>query len=273
MTYRSIDVSGVAPIEPIDQPAPMLDWVPIARLLIDDSYQRPLTATNWAAIRKIAEAFHWSRFTPVLVAPVENGLFAIIDGQHRTHAAAICGFKTVPAMAVHMTRAEQASAFAWVNVQVVRITAHQVYRAGLASGEGWARQADDLVTLAGCKLMTSNRSAKDKRAGEIYAVQLVRDLVQKGHGEALRVGLAALYGYDASGRVALWSDYILRPWLWALATTPSALALDLVAFLNAHDPFKILQAAHAARAGGSRVTDREAIIKLLNRAVTHRSAA
>ena len=96
-------------------PAPMLQWLPLASLVVDDSYQRELKRGNWSAIRRIADNFKWSRFSPVFVAPVEGGRYAIIDGQHRAHAAAICGFDEVTCQIVQMSREEQAASFAAVN--------------------------------------------------------------------------------------------------------------------------------------------------------------
>ena len=43
MTYRKIEVSKEAPQTPADQPAPMLEWVRIDRMVIDETYQRDLT--------------------------------------------------------------------------------------------------------------------------------------------------------------------------------------------------------------------------------------
>jgi len=53
-----------------DQPAPMLDWIALDRMVIDDSYQRPLNRANWVVIHKIAADFRWSRFGPILVSPI-----------------------------------------------------------------------------------------------------------------------------------------------------------------------------------------------------------
>ena len=110
---------------------PMLDWIEIDKLVVDEDYQRELKKANWAAIRRIASCFRWSRFSPVFVAPVEGGKFAIIDGQHRTHAAAICGFKTVPCQIVQMSKDEQAASFAAVNGMVTKITSLQLFKAAL----------------------------------------------------------------------------------------------------------------------------------------------
>ena len=73
---------NATPIAIADQPAPMLEWVEIARMVIDDSYQRPIMVNGWKTIRKIAENFSWSCFTAVQIAPTQDGRFAVIDKAH-----------------------------------------------------------------------------------------------------------------------------------------------------------------------------------------------
>lgn len=239
---RHIDVQNCAPVTPVDQPAPMLDWVPIAKIVIDDEYQRELKPNNWAAIKRIAADFHWSRFAPVLLAPIEGGLYACIDGQHRTHAAAICGFDRVPAMITTVPRSEQARAFVHVNGSQIRVSGHQVYRAALAAREDWAIACKTAVEHAGCRLMTCNASSNAKKPGEVYCIALIRKLVEGGHTEAVTAGLRALrvYGPD---KVALYADMALTPWLTAVAADPAFIDADLVAVLRKRSPYTVIEAA------------------------------
>ena len=263
--FRAINVTDIAQISPKDQPAPMLQWVPVESLVIDDSYQRQLSRQNWASIMRIAENFHWSRFTPVLVAPVEGGKFAIIDGQHRTHAAAICGFPEVPAMVVHMPRAEQARAFSWVNGQTIRITQYQILRAALAAGENWAMRADAACATAGCKLMTFHQSSGVKKARQIFSVKLVADLIRRNQDMVVTKALNALVAIDGSNRVALYSDCIIRPLMMALAANPHLMTVDLPAVLQSYDPFKVIDAAANLRADGGTLSDKDAFAKLMDK--------
>lgn len=251
MSYRAIEVSKEERQTPVDQPAPMLDWVRIDRMVIDEAYQRDLTPTNWTAIRKIAADFHWSRFSPVLLAPVANGQFAVIDGQHRVHAAAICGFETVPAMIVPIDKSEQARAFAWVNSAVTKITPHHIYKAALASREPWAITAFETVTNSGCQLMTSTGSTANKKPKQIYCIGLIRDLVKGGHSRSLSAGLDAIVAYDTTGRVPLYSEYVLKPFVTAIAESPDFLGLDLTDFLRRNDPFRLMDAIDRLRADGN----------------------
>lgn len=250
MSYRGIDVANQKAVALADQPEPVLDWLPISRMLIDDSYQRPLGSKNWAAIRNIAENFMWGRFAPVLVAPVENGLYAIIDGQHRVHAAAICGIRTVPAMSVPMTAAEQASAFSWVNGNVTRMTTFNILKAAIAAGDGWAERIDALVSSTGCRLMTYNKSSKERQAGEIYCHTLIRKMAQAGQGEAIRAGLTAIRASGRGDNIFLYSAEILKPWLEAIATRPEYLKADLAGFLRRRSlPAVIATAERDAESG------------------------
>lgn len=240
MIHRMIEVSGIAPTLPGDQPVPMLDWVPIARMVIDETFQRPLAAGNWTAIRLIAADFRWSRFTPVLLSPIADGFYSVIDGQHRVHAAAICGFLTVPAMIVPMTAAEMARAFFGVNAQVVRISVFHIYKAALAGGEAWAVSADAAVTAGGCRLMSFHASSSKKKSGEVYCIGTVRKLIEAGMGDSLTQVLSALRAYDTGNRIPLYSDLILAPLTRAVASDQAFGWLDLLVFLRAQDPFKVI---------------------------------
>lgn len=266
--FRPIDIAGQPPIAPIDQAAPVLDWLPIDRLVIDDRYQRPVTRAGWQTIRRIAEDFRWSRFSPVLVAPVQGGRWAIIDGQHRTHAAAICGMESVPCMSVHMDTGEQALAFAGVNGNVTRITVHHVYKAALAAGEPWAEKAHLAVSAAGCTLMTYNKTTAEKQCGEVFCIGLVRQLVTAGHGAAITAVLSALTTIDAGRRAPLYSDYILRPLMTAVAANPLFLKVNLAHLLAAHDPFAVLNRARR-NAGDSLPAPvaRDAFVRILKQEV------
>lgn len=214
-------ISGVQP-----GPAPMLQWLKIADLVIDDSYQRELRRTNWTAIRKIAAAFTWSRFSPVFVAPVEGGKYAIIDGQHRTHAAAMCGFEDVPCQIVQMSAAEQADAFAAVNGMVTKITSLQIFKAALAAGSGWATELRDLAHKAGCEVRTSNGSSDAKRPGQIYAVSAFRVLAGRYGGgivPALKA-MMSLPGWKDDARY--WDANIFGPVLSAFCQRPKAITRE-----------------------------------------------
>ncbi len=250
MTHRGIHLDGRSTVAPTPGPAPMLQWLAVDRLVIDDDYQRPLGRWNWLAIEKIASHFHWSRFSPVLVAPVAGGLFAVIDGQHRVHAAALCGMVEVPAMVVQVDLAAQATAFALVNSQTIKVTGFHIYKAALAAGEDWAVRSHAAVTGAGCVLMTYNSSSALKKPGEVYCLALIRKLVEAGQDRAITAGLAAIRAVPGLDRPVVYSDFMLRPWLTAVAEAHCPPVPVLTRALTAQSPFKVIERATATMGAG-----------------------
>lgn len=237
--------------------APMLQWLRIDQLVVDDSYQRELKPGNWSAIRRIAQQFKWSRFSPVFVAPVEGGRFAIIDGQHRTHAAAICGFDSVPCQVVQMTVEEQAASFAAVNGLVTKVTPWQIFKAALAAKAAWAVACFEACAAADCRLMTSNAATDAKKAGEIYALSLVRSIVERGQGKLLTFALRGLRTSEAGAEPQMWSNEVLKPLLAAVLDRPwlQRQQVDLAGFIDRFDIYDAIdraeQLARAKRRQGA----------------------
>lgn len=239
--FRPVDVSDLPPCQPRPQPAPQLLWIGVDQLVIDEAYQRPLAPGNKLAIRRIAQDFQWSRFAPVLVAPVAGGRYALIDGQHRAHAAALCGFDSIPAMVTLVAPEEQALAFIEINTRQIRVGREQVYRAALAAGEGWAVACRDVVEAAGCRLMTSKYSTAQKRPGMVFAVSLIQRVVAVGKGGAVTRALAALMEYDADS-VPNFSNDLLTPWISAVAEGQAGVP-TLVAALRHRRPWLVMEVA------------------------------
>lgn len=239
---RDIDISGQPQTTLREQPAPMLDWLKICNLRIDDRYQRPLTATNWKAILRIAQNFDWCAFGPILCAPIEGGLYAVIDGQHRVHAAAICGIERVPSMIVQVPPAKQALAFVNVN-SGIRVTQHQVFRAELAAGDPEALAIRSACADADCEALTYNPSAATKKPGQISSIGFLRSAIRAGHAAHLTAALASIRVYDTKGRTGLYTDYILAPWLAAIVQTQVLDVAHLFRALQARDPFHTVEAA------------------------------
>lgn len=220
-------IEGLTKVDLEPGSAPILQWIEIDLLVVDHSYQRPLERGNWRAIRRIAAGFRWSMFSPVFVAPIEGGRFAIIDGQHRTHAAAACGFDQLPCQVVPMTRKEQAAAFAAVNGAVTKVTAWQIFKAALAAGEEWAVTARDIAEEGGCRLMTGNRTTEQKKPGEIYGIRMFRDVVERHERRDIVTALRVLMRTEGyCDTQDFWNAGFLRPVLEALCKRPAAMVRE-----------------------------------------------
>lgn len=228
MGFDRIDVSHLPrPERAAAGKRPNLGWVAIADLVVDRAYQRDMGEKNWRHVERIAADFDWDLFSVVDVAPAEaveggpdvTGKYAIIDGQHRVHAAALVGIDKVPCRVVATARRGQARAFARINGDVTAMTVWHLYRAALAAGEPWAVAAHEICAGAGCRLMTANSTAATKKARDIYAVGLVRQFAEReGLHAALHAALAALSEARAGDNVGLWAGHVLRAWLLAVET-------------------------------------------------------
>lgn len=211
---------------------PKLIWLPISALRIDDAYQRPILRRGWKQIEWIAENFNWASFTAILASRIDEEIFALIDGQHRTHAAYLAGYDEVPALVVEASQIEQALAFSSVNGRVTKITPHTVFKAALVAGEAWAVESDRVVSEAGCRLMRSNASQKNRKPGEVYAVSLIREMVANMEGNAVTAALKGLRQSSTGQESDVYSMKILAPWLKAIASNSVYIRLDLKAALN-----------------------------------------
>lgn len=169
---RSIDAGEFAALEAVPDvgAAPMLQWVKICDLVVDDRYQRPIYGAGRTNVRRIAAEFRWSKFAPLVVAPVEGGRFAIIDGQHRATAAALLQIESVPAQVIIADLVEQAAAFKSINGQVTRMHRLALHAAAIAAGDPDAAELASVAEAAGVTLLRYPVQTDKQAPGETMAL-------------------------------------------------------------------------------------------------------
>jgi hypothetical protein len=151
-------------------PAPMLSWLPVEEFVVDDTYQREVGKRGRSNVQHIAEHFDWSKFAPVIVAPVEGGQYAIVDGQHRTTAAMLRGIDRVPCQVVQADRAQQAAAYAAVNGNITKTTPQQLFHARLAAGDKNAQELKRVCDAGGVQILRRNLILAKMTVGQTQAV-------------------------------------------------------------------------------------------------------
>lgn len=177
---RPIDASSFTRPPTLDAgPAPVLQWIEVAKLRVDETYQRPIRKAGAKNIAAIVAKFDWAKFSPVIVAPLADGLFAIIDGQHRATAAAACGFASVPCEIVIADPAEQASAFAAINGVVTKMSPMQIHHAEVAAGEPDAVLLDQCCREAKVTILRYPLAANLQEPGQTMAASRLRGLLRK----------------------------------------------------------------------------------------------
>jgi hypothetical protein len=171
ISMRPISLEGLEKPASVDAGAvPMLQWLKIEDLLVDPTYQRPIAGQGRRNVIRIAQSFSWSCFSPVVVSPIEGGKFAIIDGQHRTTAAALVGFDSVPCQVVIAAREDQAIAFKAINGITVPISPMAMYSAAVVAREPWAIEVADVCLRADVELLRYPLPVERQRPGQTMAV-------------------------------------------------------------------------------------------------------
>mgnify|MGYP003917265111 FL=1 len=188
---RQIDIEGFAGIAFTTHPGPppQTQWLGLDVLRMDDRYQRPLSQRGRQQIRRIAERFRWSRFAPVIVAPVE--LYAIIDGQHRCHAARLRNIKSVPCMVVIVDEAEQAEAFTEINTRQLAVRPAVLHKARVTAGDKAALRIQAICDSAGVTI-ADMKAASDMGRGETLAVNTIYKLAELYGDATLTAALQAI---------------------------------------------------------------------------------
>ena len=260
MALRPIDVSGFTKITAPGSTgaASQLMWIALEKLVVDDAYQRDFTGESRTKIRAIAENFDWDFFAPVVAAPVEGGLFAIVDGQHRAHAAALIGRESVPCCVILAEPRKQARAFDAINGHVTRVTKLQRFKAQCAAGNAEALRTRALIERAGCNLRntTGGRQRMHAKPADLFCIDVIKRAMAK-HGLAvaelaLRCVLASASetsGFFRAGIVAATATVLgdHREWRGAQIIA----AFETLHLLEAHDAAR----AEAHRRPGVRAGD------------------
>lgn len=178
---------------------PVLQYLVPAQLAIDATYQRGLeTAPSQALVRRIAQGWDWSLCQPLVVARRAEGYF-VIDGQHRLAAAKLRGdLQVLPCVVVDYASPQaEAAAFVALNRQRRPLSALDIFRAAVASGDPQARAIEAAIAAAGLRLTThtNNQGMEPGSLGNIAGIQRAwRDHGPAAASLALQVLAAAFAG-------------------------------------------------------------------------------
>lgn len=159
------DIEATAPHGQVGR----LQMVPVSALVIDTTYQRNVSAGSVRNIKRICSQFDWAKFLPVIVTE-DGDRFAIVDGQHRTIAAASIGVDLVPCYVLSCSAAEAAAAFAAINGNVTAMQPIDLWFAELAAKAPKAVSLQRVLDAAG---VTVTRKKEGYKPGETRSVNVL----------------------------------------------------------------------------------------------------
>lgn len=221
LSYRTIEIADYAKVDtPSDRgQRPELRWLEIASLVIDETYQREITNVGRKNVRRIAWEFNWSMFSPLIVAPVGVGKYAIIDGQHRATAAALCGESSVPCAIIECERGEQARAFRAINGNTTRLHSLHVFHAGVLAGERNAVEISRVCAESGVSILRYPVPTSKHRPGETLACRTIGKLLAK-FGDACVAATLTAMRQSGDGNAGLFTHGIIFGCCEVLADHP-----------------------------------------------------
>lgn len=186
---------------------PKLDFLPIANLRIDESYQRNIEPRGLRTIATIHNEFDWNRFAPLIVAHVPGGdLYVIIDGQHRATAALLRGFEKLPCAIVEASALEQPAIFTAVNGTVTPITIFQLFKAARAAKIPWATEIDRACKPAGVISLLYPKAKSEIKPFETMAIGTLRKLIGRFGVDEVSAALVAAARHKGSSDPGFWSS-------------------------------------------------------------------
>ncbi len=147
-----------------------LETLPISSLYVDAVYQRAMSVGSVRNIKRICAQFDWAKFLPVIVAKSKDA-YCIVDGQHRTTAAATIGITAVPCYVLSCSPSEAAAAFAAINGNVTPVQPLDLWFAELAAKEPSCVALHRVLESAGVKV---TRKKEGLIAGETRSINVLR---------------------------------------------------------------------------------------------------
>lgn len=196
-----------------------LEVVPINRLHIDSVYQRAVSVGSVRNIKRIAQAFDWAKFLPVIVTRSEDG-FAIVDGQHRTIAAATIGITSVPCYILSCSSAEAAAAFAAINGNVTPVQPIDLWFAELAAAAPAAVELQRVLDAASVKV---TRKKDGFLVGETRSINVLRRALGF-YGSALLTTILQCIVETGNGNPGMIYGAVINGIGYAIRTKPEMLA-------------------------------------------------
>jgi hypothetical protein len=146
-----------------------VELIPLAALLVDESYQRPV---DWPFVRKESARYDASLVGTIDVAQRSPSQFAILDGQQRSQIVRLVGKSTIWAsIYVGLDPASEARFFLHKNANRKSVHPWYTFRALVASGDTDAGETQSIVETHGYKLaIAAPNSTRERNISAISAV-------------------------------------------------------------------------------------------------------
>lgn len=183
---------------------PVHDYIPVSKLRVDPAYQRGLKAPH---VKRLADGWDENAVGLLCVSLRSDGLYYIIDGQHRHAGGLTVGVEYLPCEVWHgLTPSEEAAMFIERNA-TLNVRAFDKFRAAVEAGKPDQCEIQKVVESAGWILAEDQGDRKIRAVASLERVYGAGREDEPRHPERLRTTLEVLHrawGYDqdaASGHL------------------------------------------------------------------------
>lgn len=193
--------------------------IPISKLFVDSVYQRAISQGSVKNIKRICKDFDWAKFLPVIVTQ-DGETFSIVDGQHRTTAAATIGITEVPCYVLSCTASEAAAAFAAINGNVTPVQPIDLWFAELAAKKREAVALQRVLDAANVKVTRKKEGFLPGETRSITVLQRALDF----YGSAILTTILQCIVETSDGNPGMLFGAMINGIGRAIRTKPEILA-------------------------------------------------
>ena len=192
MKAKTAKPAARMPFPPPSGRLPSIEWVPIAELELDDSYQRSVeTGASRKLIAGIANRWDWDLLDVLKVSRRPDDRKFVIDGQHRKAAAVMRG--DIPQLPCVLKRCsgpeEEARLFVAANRGRKAMSRLDDFRAAVGGGEPEAMTIARLIEAAGLNI-PRHHVASAAAPGAIPAISGLRTILKRRGEDLLGTALS-----------------------------------------------------------------------------------
>lgn len=199
MTLRHIEPISIDDLDTAapETGEPICERVDPKTLFVDPAYQRQISERGLRQIRRMVEAFDWTKYKPPVCAYADHDgttVLKVLDGQHTAIAAASHpNIDMIPVMIVEAAdTAAQAAAFVGQNTNHLGVTALQQHKAAIVAGDEDALTVEQVCARAHVVVLTSPPSRAEYQPRETVAINALRQLIDRRGAMKARMVLEVL---------------------------------------------------------------------------------
>lgn len=239
-----------------------LQYLPLDVLVVDERAQREFDEKR---ARRIADNFHPGALGALSVAPAINGVYRIVDGQHRAAALRMLGHTVAPCViSPEQSIEEQARDFRLINTERRSVNSIALFKVRLTEGDPQTVEINEVVEACGFHVAQS----LGRSPSAISAVEALNAVYGSGGARGLKNTLSMIRAGWPDQPEAI-AGVTIRGTHLFLATYEDVVRRDILIRAMQREPAAAVAQTAKARRAMVRMEPRRAFASALFTAYNH----